>query len=104
MEQSIISTALANGGISAILLVIWFFTVKYFSKQHEDTIKFSQDQFKQSLEQSSNNFEKALSQNQSAIDKLFTVLQEDIKYKEHIAEGYTKLENKIDKNRKELCN
>ncbi len=104
MEQSIISSALANGGISAILLVIWYFTVKYFSKQHEDTIKFSQEQFKQSLDQSSLNFEKALLQNQNAIDKLFIVLQEDLKYKEHIAENYTKLENKIDNNIKDLCN
>ncbi len=96
MEQSIISSALANGGISAILLVIWFFTVKYFSKQQEDTIKYSQNQFNESLKQSAENFTKALLQNQNAIDKLFLVLQEDIKYKEQIAENLVKLENKID--------
>lgn len=104
MEQTIINSALANGSISAILLVIWYFTVKYFSKQHEDTIKYSQEQFKQSLEQNSCNFEKALQQNQNSIDKLFTVLQEDLKYKELIAENFTKLENKIDKNIKEFVN
>lgn len=104
MEQSIINSAIANGGISAILLVIWYYTVKYFSKQHEDTIKFSQEQFKQSLDQSSQNFEKALLQNQNAIDKLFVILQEDLKYKEQIAENYTKLETKIDNKVKEFGN
>ncbi|MFH0733235.1 MAG: hypothetical protein V1773_01015 [bacterium] len=114
MEESIIKTALTNGGISAILFIIWFFTVKYFSKQHDDTIKIHQEQFNQTLEQNSQQFSKtlllnqeqhkiALQQNQNTLDKMFTLLQEDVKYKALLAETLTKLENKIDTQIKDYC-
>jgi len=96
MEESVIKTAVANGGISAILFIIWYFTVKYFSKQHEETLKHYQEQFSQTIEQSRTQATQALTQNQITLDRLFSVMQEDVKYKSLIAENITKLENKID--------
>ncbi len=103
MEESIIKTVLTNGGISAILFIIWFFTVKYFSKQHDDTIKTHQEQFNQTLEQNRQQFSKTLEQNQNALDKMFILLQEDVRYKAILTETLTKLETKIDIHIKDYC-
>lgn len=108
MEETIIKTALTNGGISAILFVIWFFTVKYFAKQHEDTIKSNQvlidktleqnrEQFFKALVQNQDQHNTALLQNQNTLDKLFLVIQEDIKYKSLLHDTLVKLESKIEK-------
>ncbi len=58
---------LANGGISLIVLVIWYITYKTSNKQYQDFV-----------------------------ERLFNQIEQDIKYKELLVGILTRLETKID--------
>lgn len=60
---------LANGGISLIVLVIWYITFKTTNKQYQDVV-----------------------------ERLFNQIEQDIKYKELLIGILTRLETKIDYN------
>jgi len=60
---------LANGGISLIVLVIWYITFRTSSKQYQDLV-----------------------------ERLFKQIEQDIKYKELLIGILTRLETKIDYN------
>jgi hypothetical protein len=62
---------LANGGISLIVLVIWYITFKTTNKQYQDVV-----------------------------ERLFKQIEQDIKYKELLIGILTRLETKIDYNRR----
>jgi len=94
---SLVSSALTNGGVGAVLLVIWFITVKYLTsnnqKNYDAALKQNQEQFQFALKQNQDQFEKALckietqhkdflTMNEKTIDKLFIIMQKDGEYKE----------------------
>ncbi len=92
----LVETAIANGGIGAILFVIWFLTFKSTQKQFEEAQKTNREQFQFALKQNQDQFEKALVQienqhkdnmalNQKTIDKLFDIMSKDAEYKELLA-------------------
>lgn len=58
---------LANGGISVIVLVIWYITFKTINKQNQDVV-----------------------------ERLFRQIEQDLKYKELLIGILTRLETKID--------
>lgn len=60
---------LANGGISLVVLVIWYITFRTSSKQYQDLV-----------------------------ERLFNQIEQDIKYKELLIGILTRLETKIDYN------
>lgn len=65
--------ALANGGVAIIIFVIWYITYRTHTQQHTATI-----------------------------ERLFTLIEQDIKYKELLIGILTRLETKIDiQNRRE---
>lgn len=49
-ELTIVQTIVANGGISAILFAIWYFTFKKSDERYQETIKKIDETYKTMLE------------------------------------------------------
>ena len=76
---------IGQGIISAAILVIWFYTFKQSSKQQEDANK---------------RYELLATENSNLIKQLFTIVQEDTKYKQLLAGILGRLEIKLESNNK----
>ena len=50
-DSYLIQTAIANGGIGAILFLMWWLTFKHLQKQFEFALKQNQEQFDKALKQ-----------------------------------------------------
>ncbi len=105
-DSYLIQTAIANGGVGAILFIIWFLTFKYLQKQYQFALKQNQEQFATAMKQNQEQFDKALLQikeqhadnlgeQRRVNDKLFEVIRKDAEYKEILTGVLTEMKNQI---------
>lgn len=105
-DSYLMQTAIANGGIGAILFVIWFFTFKYQQKQYQFALTQNQEQFAIAMKQNQDQFDKALlqikeqhndnlSEQRRVNDKLFELIQKDGEYKEILTGVLVEIKSKL---------
>lgn len=99
-DSYLIQTAIANGGIGAILFVIWFLTFKYTQKQFNFALKQNQEQFDKALQQIDRQHQDNLNEQRRINDRLFEVIRKDAEYKEILTGVLTEMKNQL-KNIKE---
>lgn len=100
-DYSLIDTAITNGSIGVILLIIWFITFKYFSKQNQEqyqkALDQNQQQFTTALQQVNNQHKETIDQHEKTLTRMFSIMQEDSKYKALLAEILARLEKDFQK-------
>ncbi len=94
-DSYLIQTAIANGGIGAILFLIWWLTFKYTQKQFEFALRQNQEQFDKALQQIEFHHRENIEEQRRTNDKLFDVIQKDAEYKEVLTGVLTEIKNKI---------
>jgi hypothetical protein len=105
-DSYLVQTAIANGGVGAILFVIWYFTFKYLQKQYQFALKQNQEQFTIAMKQNQEQFDKALlqikeqhndnlSEQRRVNDKLFALIQKDGEYKEVLTGVLVEIKSKL---------
>ena len=105
-DSYLVQTAIANGGVGAILFVIWYFTFKYLQKQYQFALTQNQQQFTIAMKQNQEQFDKALTQikeqhsdnlgkQRRVNDKLFLLIQKDGEYKELLTGVLVEIKSKI---------
>ncbi len=92
-DSYLIQTAIANGGIGAILFVMWFITFKYTQKQFQFALKQNQDQFDKALMQIEKQHIDNLTEQRRINDRLFLVIEKDAEYKEILTGVLTEMKN-----------
>lgn len=100
-DYTLLGTAITNGSIGIILLVIWFITFKYFSKQNQEqyqhALEQNQEQFSSALKQVSEQHKETITQHEATLNQMFTIMRDDAKYKGMLAEILTRLEKDFQK-------
>lgn len=105
-DSYLVQTAIANGGVGAILFVIWFLTFKYLQKQYQFALTQNQEQFSIAMKQNQEQFDKALQQikeqhsdnlgeQRRMNDKLFEVIRKDGEYKEILTGVLVEIKSKM---------
>ncbi len=105
-DSYLIQTAIANGGIGAILFVMWFITFKYNQKHFDFALDQNQKQFQAALSQNQSQFDLALKQikeqhddnikeQRLIVDRLFQMMEKDTQYKEILTGVLAELKNQL---------
>ena len=89
-------TIAKNGGIAAILFVIWWFTFDRSNKQYDAAIKHSNSLYRESIEHSNRMFTTAMQQHQKKLDEITVILRDEVKAKELLAGAISRLEKAIE--------
>lgn len=87
---------LANGGITIILFVIWWFTFQRANQQYDAAIKHSNTLYKDSIEHSNKLFKDAMEQHQRKLDEITEILREEVRAKEMLAGAISRLDKAIE--------
>ena len=91
----LIETAITNGGIGAVLFMVWYLTFKGTQKQFEFALKQNQEQFEKSLVQIEKQHKENLELNQKTIDRLIDMMKKENEYKEILTGVLTEMKNAL---------
>lgn len=96
-DSYLIQTAIANGGVGALLFTVWLITLKYLQKQFSFALKQNQEQFDKALLQIKEQHTDNLAEQRRINDRLFEVIRKDAEYKEILTGVLTEMKNQIQK-------
>lgn len=91
----LIETAITNGGIGAVLFMIWYLTFKSTQRQFEFALKQNQEQFEKALVQIERQHKDGLDLSQKTVDRLFELMNKDVEYKEILTGVLTEMKNSL---------
>lgn len=83
---------ITGGGLNVVLFFIWYITAKTMQKQYNDTQEQNRKMYNESQEQN----RKMQEQNMAIVNKMFSVMEADMKYHELLTGILTRIEIKID--------
>lgn len=102
MEQSVpdffkpdYSYYLFQTGIAGVLFFVWFITQKNSAKLQKEQTENTAKQFVEIFKSMKEMQQGYLEQNSKTLDKMFSIMQEDIKYKALLAETVSRFDTKL---------
>jgi uncharacterized membrane protein SpoIIM required for sporulation len=82
-------------GIAGVLFFVWFITQKNSAKLQKEQTENTAKQFAEIFKSMKDMQQGYLEQNNKTLDRMFSVMQEDIKYKALIAESIARFDTKL---------
>jgi len=82
-------------GIAGILFGVWRITQKSAVKQQKEQSEQTANQFAELFEQFKDAQKTSMDQNNKILDRMFSILQEDVKYKARLAETMTEFKTTL---------
>jgi hypothetical protein len=82
-------------GIAGVLFFIWFITQKTSAKSQKEQSERTAKQYAEIFEQLKEVHKNSMEQNNKILDRMFSIMQEDIKYKALIAESIARFDTKL---------
>lgn len=83
---------ITSGGLNVVLFIIWFITAKTMQKQYNDTQEQNRKMYNESHEQN----KKMQEQNMAIVNRMFAVMEADMKYHELLTGILGRIELKLD--------
>lgn len=82
-------------GVAGILFVVWRITQQSSVKTQKESSELMRIQFTEIFEQLKTVHKDGMEANKVTLDRMFSIMQEDIKYKALIAESIARFENQL---------
>lgn len=93
--DTLIETAIANGGVGAVMFTVWWLTFKSMQRQFQFALKQNQEQFEKALVQIEKQHKENLEQNLRTINWLMDMIKKENEYKEILTGVLTEMKNAL---------
>ena len=90
-----ISYYLFQTGMAGVLFVVWYITQKTSAKQQKEQAEKTAEQYRDIFNQLKEVNKSHLEQINKVLDRMFSIMQEDVKYKALIAESIARFDTKL---------
>jgi hypothetical protein len=93
--NTLIETAIANGGVGAVMFTVWWLTFKSMQRQFQFALKQNQEQFEKALTQIEKQHKENLEQNLRTVNWLMDMIKKENEYKEILTGVLTEMKNAL---------